>query len=124
IKGVEHVYSTSMQGQGMATVQFHVGEDLERSLVLLYDELGKHMDQMPSGASPPLVKSRAIDDVPIMALSLWSDRYDDFELRGIAEEVLNEMEKIQGVSHTRLIGGRSRQFRVVVDTDKLAGSGL
>src|SRR5690606_5534221 len=124
IEGVEHVYTTSMQGQGMATVQFHVGKDMERSLVRLYDEMNKHMDRMPKGVSLPLVKSRSIDDVPIMALNLWSESYTDFELREISEELLHEIEKIQGVSHTEIIGGRSRQFRVVVDKNKLAGSGL
>ena len=31
IKGVEYVYSTSMQGQAMVIVQFNVGEDVERA---------------------------------------------------------------------------------------------
>jgi multidrug efflux pump subunit AcrB len=35
IKGVEYVYSTSMQEQGMVIVQFYVGEDIERSFVKL-----------------------------------------------------------------------------------------
>ena len=51
IKGVEHVYSTSMKGQAMLIVQFYVGEDVERSLVKLYNELMKNMDRMPSGVS-------------------------------------------------------------------------
>src|SRR5690606_131697 len=124
IQGVEHVYTTSMQGQGMATVQFHVGKDMDRSLVRLYDEINKHMDQMPKGVSLPLVKSRSIDDVPILALNLWSESYSDFDLRMIGEELLHEIEKVQGVSHTKVIGGRSRQFRVVVDKHRLAGSGM
>src|SRR3546814_20527660 len=49
VKGVEHVYSTSMTGQAMLIVQFYVGEDIERSLVKLYNELMKNMDQMPPG---------------------------------------------------------------------------
>ena len=124
IQGVEHVYTTSMQGQGMATVQFQVGRDMDRSLVRLYDEINKHMDRMPKGVSMPLVKSRSIDDVPILALSLWSESYSDFDLRAVSEELLHEIEKIQGVSQTKIIGGRSRQFRVVVDKDKLAGSAM
>lgn len=64
IKGVEHIYSTSMNDMGMLTVQFYVGEDVERSLVKLYNEIMKNMDRMPQGATMPLVKSRAIDDVP------------------------------------------------------------
>ncbi|MEZ4930973.1 MAG: hypothetical protein R2788_02420 [Saprospiraceae bacterium] len=49
IKGIEYVYSTSMNEQAMLVVQFYVGEDIERSLVKLYNEIMKHMDKMPSG---------------------------------------------------------------------------
>ncbi|RIV73213.1 efflux RND transporter permease subunit [Flagellimonas aequoris] len=124
IKGVEYVYTTSMQEQGMAIVQFYVGEDIERSLVRLYDEINKHMDQMPEGVTMPLVKTRAIDDVPMLALTLWSDEYNDFQLREISGELINEIEKVNGVSITKKIGGRSRQLRVMVDKDKMAESGI
>ncbi|MEC7264173.1 MAG: efflux RND transporter permease subunit, partial [Bacteroidota bacterium] len=124
IKGVEYVYTTSMQEQGMAIVQFYVGEDIERSLVRLYDEINKHMDQMPDGVTMPLLKTRAIDDVPMLALTLWSDEYNDFQLREISGELINEIEKVNGVSITKKIGGRSRQLRIVVDKDKMAESGI
>ncbi|WP_418500266.1 efflux RND transporter permease subunit [Flagellimonas sp.] len=124
IKGVEYVYTTSMQEQGMAIVQFYVGEDIERSLVRLYDEINKHMDQMPDGVTMPLVKTRAIDDVPMLALTLWSDEYNDFQLREISGELINEIEKVNGVSITKKIGGRSRQLRIVIDKDKMAESGI
>ncbi|MDX1719799.1 MAG: efflux RND transporter permease subunit, partial [Salegentibacter mishustinae] len=65
IPGVDYIYSTSMKEQGMVTVQFLVGEDIERSYVKLYNELMKHMDQMPKGTTMPLVKTRSIDDVPV-----------------------------------------------------------
>ncbi|MBT8237145.1 MAG: efflux RND transporter permease subunit, partial [Croceitalea sp.] len=87
IKGVEYVYSTSMSEAGMVIVQFYVGEDIERSLVRLYDEINKHMDHMPEGVTMPLVKTRAIDDVPMMALTLWSESYDDYQLGQISDEL-------------------------------------
>ncbi|NER16812.1 efflux RND transporter permease subunit [Spongiivirga citrea] len=124
IKGIEYVYSTAMQERGMVIVQFYVGEDIERSFVKLYNEINKHMDQMPEGVTFPLVKTRAIDDVPVLGLTLWSDRYDDFQLKQMASELTNEIEKITDVSATRKIGGRNRQLRVVLDKDKLSASGL
>ena len=108
IKGVEYLYSTSMQEQGMLIVQFYVGEDIERSLVKLYNEINKHMDIMPQGVTMPLVKSRAIDDVPMLGLTLWSKTYDDFQLRQIAQELTDEIEKVKDVAQTHKIGGRNR----------------
>ena len=124
IKGVEYVYSTSMKEQGMVIVQFYVGEDIERSFVELYNELNKHMDQMPQGVTFPLVKTRAIDDVPMLGLTLWSENYDDFQLNQMAQELTSKIEKINDVAVTHKIGGRDRQLRVVLDKDKLAASGL
>jgi len=124
IKGIEYVYSTSMNEQAMLIVQFYVGEDIERSFVKLYNEIMKHMDQMPQGISIPLVKTRAIDDVPMLALTLWSETYDDYQLKQVANELTSEIEKINDVAITKKIGGRNRQVRVVLDKDKMAESGL
>ena len=124
IKGVEYVYSTSMKEQGMVIVQFYVGEDIERSFVKLYNEINKHMDQMPEGVSFPLVKTRAIDDVPMLGLTLWSENYDDYQLGQLAQELEAEIKKVNDVAITHKIGGRARQLRVVLDKDKLSASGL
>jgi multidrug efflux pump subunit AcrB len=124
IKGVEYVYSTSMNEKAMVIVQFYVGEDIERSFVKLYNEINKHMDQMPKGVTFPLVKTRAIDDVPMLGLTLWSDSYNDYQLSQIAQELESEIKKVNDVSITHKIGGRNRQLRVVLDKDKLAASGL
>ncbi|MBS1660902.1 MAG: efflux RND transporter permease subunit, partial [Bacteroidetes bacterium] len=119
IKGVEYVYSTSMRGQSMLIVQFYVGEDVERSMVKLYDELMKNIDRMPRGVTTPLVKTRAIDDVPALSLTLWSDSQDDYSLRQLAEVLTNEIKKVPDVADISIIGGRSRQVRVLLDKDQL-----
>ncbi|MCO5241216.1 MAG: efflux RND transporter permease subunit [Chitinophagaceae bacterium] len=120
IKGVEYVYSTVMQEKAVLTVQYYVGEDIERSLVKLYNELLKNMDKMPQGISAPLIKSRAIDDVPVLGLTLWSDKYNDYQLRQISEVLTNEIKKIPDVAHISISGGRSTEIKVVVDKDKMA----
>jgi multidrug efflux pump subunit AcrB len=124
IKGVEYVYSTSMKGQAMIIVQFFVGEDVERSLVKLYNEIMKNMDKMPQGVTMPLVKSRAIDDVPALGITLWSEQYDDYMLRQIGEGVTNEVKKIPDVADVKVIGGRGRQVKVVLDKVKMAENGV
>lgn len=124
IKGVEHLHSTAMNGQAMIIVQFYVGEDVERSYVKLYDELIKNQHIFPPGVYQPMVKTRSIDDVPMLALTLWSDEYDDFQIRQIAEEVATEVKKIKDVSNIKEIGGRSRELKVVLDKDKMAENGV
>ena len=122
IKGVEYVYSTSMKGQAMLIVQFYVGEDIERSLVKLYNELMKNMDKMPAGVMMPLVKTRAIDDVPVLGLTLWSEEYNDYQLKQFGQTLTNEIKKIPDVASINILGGRSRQVSVTLDKDKMAES--
>ncbi|MBL0013536.1 MAG: efflux RND transporter permease subunit [Flavobacterium sp.] len=124
IKGVEHVHSMAMNGQAMLIVQFYVGQDVERSYVKLYDELAKHENMFPQGVYKPMVKTRSIDDVPMLGLTMWSEKQDDFQLRQIAEEVTSEIEKVKDVAITREIGGRNRQVKVVLDKDKMAENGV
>ena len=120
IKGVEHIHAMAMNGQAMIVVQFYVGEDTERSYVKLYDELMKHEHEFPKTVMKPMVKTRSIDNVPMLGLTLWSEKYSDFELRQMAEEVSNEIKKIKDVSITKEIGGRSRVLSVVLDKEKMA----
>ena len=53
----------------MAVVRFFVGEDEEKSIVRLQSKLMSNMDRIPGGVTPPLIKPRYIDDVPILASS-------------------------------------------------------
>jgi multidrug efflux pump subunit AcrB len=124
IKGVEHLHSMAMNGQAMIIVQFYVGEDTERSYVNLYNELMKHEDMFVNGIYAPMVKTRSIDDVPMLGITLWSESYDDFQLRQIAGELKNEVEKIKDVAMTKTVGGRNRELKVILDKDKMAENGI
>ena len=124
IKGVEHVHTMAMNGQAMIIVQFYVGEDTERSYVNLYNELMKHRDLFVNGIYEPMVKTRAIDDVPMLGITLWSETYDDYQLKQIAGELKNEVEKIKDVSITKTVGGRHREVKVFLDKDKMAENGV
>jgi multidrug efflux pump subunit AcrB len=120
IPGVEYLYSTSSPGQAMVIVRFLVGEDEERALVRLNQKLAANQDVIPPGASLPLVKPRSIDDVPVMALTLWGDTYDDFRLRQIAGQLHDAVKEIPDISEVTTIGGRGRQVTVEIDPARLA----
>ena len=124
IKGVEHIHSMAFNGYSMMVVQFYVGENSEDSYVKLYDELMKNRTMFPEGVMQPIVKTRSIDDVPMLGLTLWSEKYDDFQLRQIAEEITSEIEKVKDVAITKEIGGRTRELKVVLDKDKMAENGV
>jgi multidrug efflux pump subunit AcrB len=120
IPGVEYIYSTSSPGFSMAIVRFYVGENEEDAIVRLNQKMFANFDLIPPGCSQPLIKPRSIDDVPILALTLWSSRYDHYMLRRVAAQVHDYIKQIPNVSEVKLIGGQRRQLRVVLDEAKMA----
>jgi multidrug efflux pump subunit AcrB len=124
IPGVEYIYSTSSPGLSMVTVRFYVGTNQDDAIVKTYDKLYSNFDRIPQGVSRPIIKVRSIDDVPILALTLWGRNYDGYQLRRIAAELDQSLKTLDNVSETNIIGGQPRKVRVVLDTQRLAAYGL
>ena len=124
VPGVEYIYSISHPGVSMLVVRFYVGTKEEDAIIQTYNKLYSNFDRIPPGVSQPIIKVRSIDDVPIIALTLWGKDYDSYRLRRIAGEMENSLKPLDDVSETRIIGGQPRQLRVVLDTQRLAAYGL
>jgi multidrug efflux pump subunit AcrB len=124
VPGVEYIYSISHPGMSMVIVRFYVGTKEEDAIIQTYNKLYSNFDRIPAGVSQPLIKVRSIDNVPIMALTLWGQNYDAYRLRRVAGELEDSLKKLDDISETTIIGGQPRQVRVVLDTQRLAGYGL
>ncbi len=132
IPGVKHVYSATQRGMGMVTIEFDVGEQMGPSLVKVNDKIATNMDLMPPGVSPPLVKSKGIDDVPVVNITLWSKDLnndgiadvDDGQLRMLAQDVLQSIKEIPDTGNGFVVGGRSEQMTIEVFPERLSGYGI
>jgi multidrug efflux pump subunit AcrB len=124
VPGVEYLYSISHPGMSIVIVRFYVGTKEEDAIVKTYNKLYSNFDKIPPGVSQPIIKARSIDNVPILALTLWGAKYNAYQLRLIAGELEHRIRQIDDVSETSIIGGQPRTVRVVLDTNKLAGYGL
>lgn len=124
IDGVEYVYSTSYDSQAVITVRFYVGEDRERSWVKLYNKIQSNIDLAPPGVTGWIIKPVEIDDVPVVNFTLYSDRYNDFELRQMAEELEIRLQGVKNAGRTFIVGGRPRQVSIVLSPEKMAGRGI
>ncbi len=118
------LYSTSSPGRALIVVRFVVGENEEQALVRLNQKLTANASGLPAGAAPPVVQARAIDDVPVMALTLWGPSYDDVRLRQMADQLREAIKTVPDVSTITVIGGRPRQVTVAVDAAALTARGL
>ncbi|HMA84315.1 MAG TPA: efflux RND transporter permease subunit [Desulfosalsimonadaceae bacterium] len=121
IDGVEYVYSMSHKGQAIVTVRFYVGEDREESLVKLHNQITMHIDQVPPIVKGWVIKPVEIDDVPIVNLTLYSERYNDHELRRVSEEVCWRLSQLEDISRSFITGGRQREVRVELLPERMNG---
>ncbi|MFA6545688.1 MAG: efflux RND transporter permease subunit, partial [Limisphaerales bacterium] len=124
IPGVEYLYSTSRPGETLVIVRFKVGSDPDTALSRLTEKLRANFDRIPHGVAWPLIKPKSIDDVPILALTFHSARYDHLTLRRLVAQVDDAVKQVPLVAETTLIGGARREVRVLLDPAKLAARNL
>lgn len=124
LHGVDHTYGYAVDDLGVVTVQFEVGYNETDALLLLYNELQRNMDRLPPATRAPLVKSIGITDVPIVTVTLSSQRLDGVVLREVAQKFLAQLRSVPGVGASDVIGGQRMAVNVFVDPQRLASSGI
>ncbi|MHB8474198.1 MAG: efflux RND transporter permease subunit [Gammaproteobacteria bacterium] len=128
IEGVKHIYSTSRPGMAILTVEYQVGQDRTQAIVRLYNAIYSHQDWLPrnSGVGQPLIKPKGIDDVPIVAGTLWTEdkTRGAYELQQVAHAIEAELKRVPGTRDIYTLGGPDPVVHVLLDAQKLAGYGL
>ncbi|WP_202842641.1 efflux RND transporter permease subunit [Luteimonas saliphila] len=128
IEQVKHTYSVSRPGMAVLTVEFEVGVKRQPALVRLYDKVFSNQDWMPQGlgVGQPIVKPKGIDDVPVMALTLWTDdpQRSALDLAAVAHTLETELKRIPGTRDVFTIGAPDRAVMVELDAARLASHGL
>ena len=129
IRNVEHVYSMTEDDQVAVTVRFDVGTDEDLAIWRVHEAIRANIRRIPVGIPEPLIVGRGIDDVPILALTLWPRaadpaRWADNALHAVAEELQHELSKVDNIGGAFIVGGRPDQIRVEPDPDLLALYGV
>ncbi|TCZ85012.1 efflux RND transporter permease subunit [Lysobacter sp. N42] len=128
IEGVKHVYSVSRPGMAVLTVEYTVGVERQPAIVRLYNQVYSNQDWMPPGVGvgQPLIKPKGIDDVPVMAVTLWTDdaARGPVDLAAVAHTLETEFKRIPGTRDVYTVGAPDRVVAVTLDPARLAGYGL
>ncbi len=119
IANVKYVYSTSQPSGGMIIVRFEVGTNPDEAAVRVRTKIDSMLDELPQGVMPPVIKPMTIDDVPVVAYTLWSDTATPERLRQVGDELKVELSRQAQVSDVSVIGGQPRVMRVDFDRDRL-----
>lgn len=128
IAGMDHVYSVSRPGMAVITVQFKVGVKNQDAIVRLYDTIHSNQDWLSPqlGVQPPVVKPKGIDDVPVVALTLWTrdPARSAFDLQQVGRAVELELKRVKGTRDVSTIGGPGHVMRVLMDPGRMNAFGI
>ena len=126
--GVEHVQSVSRPGMAVVTVQFKVGVPRTEAIVRTRDTLEANRDWVSPelGVLEPVVKPRGIDDVPVVALTLYSEDAGKgaYELERVAHAIESEVKRVPGTREVRTLAGPGRAVRILLDADRMHAAGV
>ncbi|MCE2573425.1 efflux RND transporter permease subunit [Motilimonas eburnea] len=128
LHGIDTLYSFSQSGGAMFIVVFEVGVPREQAIVGLYNQLYANLDKLPqqAGVGQPQVKPKAIDDVPIVSLTLWSENADTrlTDLSDIATSLETELKRIPGTRTVTVHGHQQRVLSIRLDSQKMNAYGV
>jgi multidrug efflux pump subunit AcrB len=120
IDGVEFVYSSCRPAAAVVTARFRVGEDRIASIVKVHSKVAAYVDHVPAGVTGWVVRPIEIEDVPVVTFALYSARYSDYDLRRVADEILQRIQAIPDTGRAYVVGGRKRQIKVLLKPDYMA----
>ncbi len=117
---VKSVLSQSHEGVSVITVEFSIGTDTEAKEQEAQRKINNIIGTLPDDVESPSISKVSPSDQPILDLMVVSkmgarETYDLVE-----DELLPQIQQIEGIGETRLLGGQKREIKVNVDKDKLA----
>ena len=124
IKGIEHIYSMSMDNVAVVNVMYYIGQNRESSNLKLYDKVMQNIDMLPKNIMQPLVKPFDIDiDIPIVGIAFYQKekKISYPQYLKVIEDMKKDISAIENVSKTQLKGQHKEQYNVNVDLAKLKG---
>src|SRR5437660_9394085 len=119
IPGGRNVRSATSRGSAEISINFDWGEDMVSAMLQAQSEVNKILPTLPPGTT---FNVERMDPTvfPVIAYSLTSNSQSLVELRDLALYTLRPaLSTVQGVARVGVQGGRTEEYRVTVDPDKL-----
>jgi len=125
IEGIRTLKSVSAEGRSSIAVEFQLGVDMEAAANDVRDKVSRAVRQLPPDCDNPVVMKADADAIPIVNLTVRSDKRNLLQLTEIATNVIKErLQTISGVSEVSVWGAKTYAMRLWMDPAKLASYGL
>ncbi len=125
VSGLDKITSTTSNGSSTVVIQFDSSTDIDvaASDVREYVDLVK--GRLPDDANDPMIIKIDPNSMTSLSISASSDKIDITELKSIMENKISDrFERQDSVSSVTVMGGREKEYRVILKEDKVRGYGI
>ncbi|MDR7116541.1 efflux RND transporter permease subunit [Caulobacter sp. BE254] len=125
ISNVKTIRSSVVQGASTTTIEFNLGEDLQK----VTDEVRSKVDQtraiLPREVDEPIVQRLEITSAPIITYAVSAPNMSATELSWFIDDtVTRALQGEKGVAQVARVGGVDREINVIIDPDRMASFGV
>jgi HAE1 family hydrophobic/amphiphilic exporter-1 len=118
LEGLDEMTSSSEDGRSSISLEFEVGQNMDRALLLVANRLDR-VSGYPDEADEPTFDTSGSEDSPIAWFSITRLAGNDKPIHhfgDFAEDVIkNRMERVKGVALVNIYGGSEREMVIKVD---------
>lgn len=125
LENVKKVESSSYESLSVISVTLNTGADVNYALNDAQRKVNAILADLPEDADPPSLQKFSLDDLPIMTLSITSDKLNNKDLYDLLDKKIEPIfSRVNGVAQVDLVGGQEREIQVSLDEKKMQGYGL
>ena len=123
IEGLRSITGRSEQGRGRITLEFRVGTNMDRALLLVANRLDR-VSRYPDEVNQPTLDTAGSDDNAIawfVVNQLEDSEQPIHEFGDFVTDIIKErIERVPGVGRVNVFGGSEREIHIIVDPNALA----
>jgi HAE1 family hydrophobic/amphiphilic exporter-1 len=125
LPGVDHVMSTVTQGRSITTVQFEIGEDVQKATDQVRTAIDRIRASLPRTIDEPIIERLEADSQPILTYAVSAPTMSASDLSWYIDDALTtRLQSIGGIASIARVGGVDREINVILYPDRLAAYGL
>ncbi|WP_397415404.1 efflux RND transporter permease subunit [Phenylobacterium sp.] len=126
VTGIQSIQSVVTQGVSTTSIQFELGENLQKKTDEIRSKVTQARAQLPRDIDEPQVNQIEVDDVaPIMTVAVSAPAMSDEELSWFVDDTIaRSLQAVEGVAQVSRVGGVAREINVLVDPERMAARGL
>src|ERR1700739_1768869 len=125
VTGIKDIEAQTLNGISVQKIYFQPDVNLDLAIAQVVSATNSIRALMPAGIQPPIVVQYNASSVPVLQLSLTSDRLDEQQLYDDGlYNLRQQLVPVHGVTLPTPDGGKYRQIMVDIDPLKLQPRGL